>query len=161
MIETAVCYLLRGSEPGEVLLGRNKRGLGVGKVGGLGGKVEPGETAEQAAVRELQEEVGLRIDPADLTPRGRVTYRFPARPAWDLAMTLFVTRRWVGDPDESDEVTPGWYALDALPYEGMWADARHWLARVLAGEPIRAHFVYGPDNETVASGDVQTGWVGG
>ena len=36
---------------GEVLLIRKKRGLGAGKINGPGGKIDPGETPEQCAVR--------------------------------------------------------------------------------------------------------------
>ncbi|MDH3534626.1 MAG: CoA pyrophosphatase [Gammaproteobacteria bacterium] len=34
-----------------------------------GGRVDPGETTEQAALRELEEEVGLRLDPACILGR--------------------------------------------------------------------------------------------
>eukprot|EP00850_Spirogloea_muscicola_P021343 SM000245S08182 [mRNA] locus=s245:67320:74880:+ [translate_table: standard] len=43
-------------EGGRVLLGRKKRGFGEGYYNGFGGKVEPGETVEGAAIREV---VGL------------------------------------------------------------------------------------------------------
>lgn len=36
---------------GGILLGLKKRGFGVGKWNGFGGKVEPGETIPQAAAR--------------------------------------------------------------------------------------------------------------
>ena len=45
-------FVFRGDE---VLLINKKRGLGKGKVNGPGGKVDPGETALQAAIRELEE----------------------------------------------------------------------------------------------------------
>ena len=35
----------------EILLGMKKRGFGTGKWNGFGGKIEAGETIEQAAVR--------------------------------------------------------------------------------------------------------------
>jgi 8-oxo-dGTP diphosphatase len=35
----------------EVLLIRKKRGLGAGKINGPGGKMDPGETSVQCAVR--------------------------------------------------------------------------------------------------------------
>lgn len=38
----------------KVLLGLKKRGLGVDKWNGFGGKLEPGETIEEAAKREMQ-----------------------------------------------------------------------------------------------------------
>ncbi|HEY5036239.1 MAG TPA: NUDIX domain-containing protein, partial [Chthoniobacterales bacterium] len=44
-----LCFIVRGDE---VLLIRKKRGFGAGKINGPGGKVEPGETALGAALRE-------------------------------------------------------------------------------------------------------------
>jgi len=55
-VETLL-YVMKG---GEVLLIRKKRGLGTGYYNGVGGKVKPGETPEQAAAREMAEEVGGR-----------------------------------------------------------------------------------------------------
>ncbi|MGD2110491.1 MAG: NUDIX domain-containing protein, partial [Phycisphaerae bacterium] len=42
---------------GEILLIRKKRGLGAGKINGPGGRVDPGETPREAAIREVQEEL--------------------------------------------------------------------------------------------------------
>ena len=42
----------------KILLGMKKRGHGVGKWNGFGGKVEKGETIEEAARRETKEEAG-------------------------------------------------------------------------------------------------------
>lgn len=36
-----------------------KRGFGVGKWNGSGGKIQPGETPEDTAVREVKEEIGI------------------------------------------------------------------------------------------------------
>lgn len=38
---------------GQVLCIRKKRGLGAGKINGPGGRIDPGESAEQAAIREV------------------------------------------------------------------------------------------------------------
>jgi len=46
----------------------------------VGGAVEPGETDEQAARRELAEETGYHVDPAALTFGAAVTLRLPAGP---------------------------------------------------------------------------------
>ncbi len=58
----------------EVLLGMKKRGFGQGKWNGFGGKVEPGETVEAAALRELEEESCVRAAGAEL--RGKITFTF-------------------------------------------------------------------------------------
>ena len=42
-----------------ILLGMKKRGFGTGKWNGFGGKVEAGESNEQAALRELKEESSI------------------------------------------------------------------------------------------------------
>ena len=39
---------------------------------------------------------------------------------------------------------PQWYAVSQLPFDAMWADDKHWLPRVLAGEKIVADFAFDP-----------------
>lgn len=148
--EVCVCYLLREREGrAEVLLGRKKHGLGQGYFVGLGGKLEPGESAVEAAVRESFEEAGVVIDPVDLEPRGLLTYLFPHREAWSQASNVFVCRSWSGLPGPSDELDPEWFPLDRVPLEQMWDDAKHWLPGVLAGNSVRRTFVFGADLATV------------
>lgn len=151
VFEVSVTYLLRRNFGGvEVLLGEKLTGLGAGKLVGPGGKLEPGETPEQAAVRETLEEIGVIVDEADLERVGRLRYTFPHRPAWSQASTAFVTRRWSGEPVASSELAPAWYPLDALPLDRMWHDARLWLPGALAGEAVDADCSYAEDNDSVA-----------
>ncbi|MCU0151419.1 8-oxo-dGTP diphosphatase [Curtobacterium poinsettiae] len=146
-----VVYLLRDGEAGpEVLLGEKRRGLGTGRLVGPGGKRESGETAVETAVREVREEVGLRLDAVDLEARGTLDYRFPYRPSWSQVSDVFVCRRWQGDPSGSDELEPRWIPVDAVPYDAMWDDARYWLPGVLAGGNVRARFTFAEDDASVA-----------
>lgn len=146
-----VVYLLRdGTDGPEVLLGEKRRGLGTGRLVGPGGKREPGERPEAAAVREVAEEVGLRIDVADLEARGTLDYRFPFRPSWSQVSDVFVCRRWQGEPTGSDELEPRWIPVDAVPYDAMWDDAHYWLPAVLRGGTVSARFSFAEDNATVS-----------
>lgn len=147
-----VAYLLREHEGrSEVLLGRKKRGLGTGHYVGLGGKLEAGETVTAAIVREIEEEAGLLVTEAELEHRGSLRYLFPTKPAWSQRSSVFVVRRWTGEPAESDELRPEWFDVHALPLDEMWADARHWLPGVLAGGGVSHEFTFGEDLATVAS----------
>jgi len=148
--EVCVVYLLRrGPEGMEVLLGDKRTGLGQGKVVGIGGKLERGEAPEEAAVRELFEEVGVRAEASDLQCAGTIDYHFPTHLAWSQRSTVFVCRRWVGEPVETDEITPRWYPLEAVPYPRMWDDASRWLPGVLHGGTVDARFTFGADLSTV------------
>jgi 8-oxo-dGTP diphosphatase len=150
-VAVALCFLLR-EESGHscVLLGRKKTGFGAGKVVGVGGKLEAGESDGDAACREMQEETGVRVRPADLERAGRIFFDFPARPAWNMDTALFVARRWSGVPAESVEIAPSWHRVDRLPLGLMWQDAGHWLPLALSGDQPRLRVVMRPDNETVA-----------
>ncbi len=91
--EVCVVYLIRDSATGpEVLLGRKLTGLGKGKVVAPGGKLEPGESPSDAAVREVLEEVGLTLDPASLEMLGLLTYLFPTRTEWSQVSWAFRAR---------------------------------------------------------------------
>jgi 8-oxo-dGTP diphosphatase len=148
--QVCVCYLLRESGGRtQVLLGRKKHGLGRGYFVGLGGKLEPGESAVEAAVREVHEESGVNVRAADLEARGRLTYLFPHREAWSQESSVFVAHVFSGEPGPSDELDPEWFDLDRVPLGEMWDDARHWLPGVLAGGRVRRTFVFGADLATV------------
>jgi 8-oxo-dGTP diphosphatase len=153
LIPMCLCLLTGTSADGrrQVLLGHKKTGLGTGKIVGLGGHVEPGETAAQAAAREVEEEAGLRVDAAALREVAVVTFLFPARPRWDQFASVFATSDWTGEPAESDEITPRWFGVDELPLARMWDDARYWLPQVLAGQRLTGRFTFAGDCETVAA----------
>ena len=70
-----------------------------------GGKVEPGESAEEACVRELAEELGVEIDTAVLDVVG-----FASDPARRLVILLYTAARWRGEPRCLDGEEIGWFA---------------------------------------------------
>jgi 8-oxo-dGTP diphosphatase len=148
--EVCVVYLLRSGADGlEVLLGDKRTGLGRGKVVGIGGKLDRGETPRDAAVREVLEEIGVGVAASDLLQAGVIDYHFPTRPEWSQRSTVFVTRRWTGAPVETAEITPHWYPLAEVPYARMWDDAARWLPAVLRGGSVDARYTFGPDLSTV------------
>lgn len=126
-----------------VLLIRKKRGMGAGKWNAPGGKVEPGESAPEAAVRETREETGL----TPTAPRyaGLLEFRFAAGSAcWDNLCRVFHAAAFEGALcAEHDECAPEWVRLGAIPYDGMWEDDRSWLPSLLAGRPFHRVYRFG------------------
>jgi len=149
MKQMTVCFLLRNTPNREVLLGLKKMGFGIGKYTGIGGKVEPGETVEIAAIREVEEEIGVRILAEDIRFRGTVTFLFPSKPEWSQKVSIFTAEIWLGEPGESIEVKPSWFKLDEIPYHSMWQDACHWIPQILAGTKIQTSIIFKDDTETV------------
>ncbi len=151
MRDATLVLLVRGNPPCEILLGLKKAGFAVGKWNGFGGKIEPGESPQGAAVRELYEEASIAVDRLDLAPAAYLDFCFPARPEWDQTVHVFIARRWQGEPVESAEMQPQWFAVSELPTAQMWQDDRHWLPLVLAGQRVKAKFVFAADNESIAN----------
>lgn len=138
--------LLRRTGPDgrpEVLMGLKKTGLGAGLVNCPGGKLEPGETPEEAVVREFAEETGMTVRVRDLKPAAELVFRFPEVPEWeDLRLHYFTATEFAGEPRESVEIAAGWMAEAELPYDRMWDDSRLWLPLVLAGEYVVMDVTY-------------------
>lgn len=151
-VPIALCFLLRTGSDGQrqVLLGRKKTGFGVGKMVGLGGHIESGESAKQAACREVFEEAAVRVAPHELNDVGTVEFVFPARPVWNMNTVVFTASAFDGEPAESDEIRPKWFDLDQLPLSDMWQDAEHWLPPMLTGRRLAVRVTLNADNETVA-----------
>jgi len=149
-----LCFLLREGDNGaEVLLGLKRTGFGKGKIVGIGGHVEAGESDAQAVIREVLEETGVVLQLEDLADAGSVHFVFPARPEWNMQTTLFTARTWQGEPAPSDEILPEWFRVDTLPVDRMWQDADHWLPVVLEGGRVNVVVTMHTDNESVASSE--------
>lgn len=136
---------------GQILLIRKKRGLGAGKVNGPGGKIDPGETPSECAVREAEEELCIHVlDPVEI---GVLHFQFVD----GLAIQCYVFRAtdFTGTPTVTDEADPLWTPLDAIPYHEMWEDDKHWLGHLINSTPFRAYFEF--DGEQMLSREIVLG----
>jgi len=132
--------LLFVQRDGQVLLIRKKTGLGKGKINGPGGKLEPGETALEAAVREVEEELLIRVRPQDCERMGTLRFQFVDGLA--LHCVVFRSHCFSGMPRETREARPMWFSVDEIPFDEMWADDRYWLRRMLDGDKFEADFLF-------------------
>ena len=133
--KAVLCFVFDGDQ---VLLIEKKRGLGAGKVNAPGGRIDLGETAQQAAIRETQEEVG--ITPIAPVAAGELSFQFID--GYSLHCTVFHTSQHTGSMMETNEANPFWCKLSELPYYRMWEDDRHWLPLMLKGEKFNGKFVF-------------------
>lgn len=138
------------SEDGtRVVLAMKKKGFGAGRYNGVGGKVEAGESVVAGAIREAEEEIGIRVDESAIMPRGEITFTFDTKPEWDIHVHIFVAREWDGEPRETDEMAPEWFPMDAIPFDKMWIDDIEWLPRVLGGEGVVGAFRFSGDGGAI------------
>jgi 8-oxo-dGTP diphosphatase len=136
-----------------VLLGYKKAGFGKGRLLGIGGKVEVGESIADAAIREVKEEVNVTIAQDQLHDCGMVKFRFPTKPKWNQDVAIFKSENWLGSPVESEEIQPQWVSISEIPFERMWDDAKYWLPKLLNNSEVDVTVIFNDDLETVKSVD--------
>lgn len=127
---------------GQMLLIEKKRGHGAGKINGPGGKIDEGESALAAAIRETQEE--LLITP--LAPRKLGELHFAMSDYPSILCHVYLAEDYEGTPTETEEAIPVWYTLDSLPYQRMWEDDRYWLPLLVEKRSFLGRFVFEGDN---------------
>ena len=129
-----------------ILLGRRKKdGFGQGKWLGLGGKVEVGETIEQAMKRECQEEANIEV--RDFEKRGVLTFYYVDDP--DMEVHYFEILKYIGEPSDSDEMEVIWTKINEIPYEKMWPNDRYWLPMFLEKKYFEGEFYFDKDYKIV------------
>lgn len=140
-------FLLDSSKK-KLLLGLKKRGGAKGIYNAFGGKVGDkieDEAILDAAVREVQEEVGVRVEPSDLVFRSAILFLFPHLSDADMFVYVFVADKWSGKIKESDEMKPVWFDITRLPYEKMWPADRYWWHLVFQDRPFLGKVVFSPE----------------
>lgn len=141
MKQATLLFLLKNNK---ILLAMKKRGFGANRWNGYGGKQEGNETVLETAIRETQEESG--VTPKNIVQVATLDFYFKNKPEWDQQVLVYTTKKWQGEPIETEEMKPQWFNLDKIPYESMWPDDPFWLPLVLSGKKIKAEFTFGEND---------------
>lgn len=131
-----LCLIQKGTK---VLLGMKKRGFGEGSWNGFGGKVEAGESIENATIREVVEEAC--VTPSKLTKHGVLDFHFKDTEEV-LEVHIFHTKTFTGTPKETSEMRAQWFEIEDIPYTSMWPDDIYWLPELLQGKYFKGAFYF-------------------
>ncbi|MDD3086277.1 MAG: 8-oxo-dGTP diphosphatase [Candidatus ainarchaeum sp.] len=134
----------------KILLGMKKRGFGVNRWNGFGGKVEHGETITQGAKREIFEECEIKAN--KLQKRGILTFIFEGEEK-ELEVHIYIIKKFSGTPTETEEMKPKWFANNKIPFKDMWPDDEIWLPYFLAGKKF-VGTIYFKDQNTIKTHDI-------
>lgn len=139
-MEKKITTLVLVHKENKILLGLKKRGFGVGRWNGFGGKLENGETVESAAKREVFEEAGIII--SDLKKLGKLDFYWKDKSEFCLQVNIFKSKNFKGAITESEEMKPCWFNVKQIPYEKMWQDDTYWLPLLLSDKKFTGKFVF-------------------
>ena len=99
-------------DDGRLLLAQRPEGKSMAGLWEFpGGKLELGESPEDALVRELEEELGIGVSNSDLMPFSFASHRYDA---FHLLMPVFLCRRWVGEPVGREGQAIAWVSHESL-----------------------------------------------
>lgn len=128
----------------KVLLGEKKRGFAKGTLNGIGGKQDLGETNEQAMIRETQEEIG--VTPIDYRHIGEIYFDMWYKGEHvNMNLNIYTCDKFAGKITETDEMKPGWYDIDKVPYDRMLQDDLLWMPMAIAGKKFKGNVVFNQD----------------
>lgn len=136
--QSTLCFLVNDKN---VLLAMKKRGFGVGRWNGVGGKVNQDESVEEAAKRETKEEIGVICQ--DILKMAVLDFYFEGDDNLNQQVIVYTVNKWEGEPEESEEMSPKWFEKNNLPFEAMWGDDEFWLPDILSGKKVKASFLFG------------------
>jgi 8-oxo-dGTP diphosphatase len=99
-------------DEGRVLIARRPEGKQLAGMWEFpGGKVEAGETPENALIRELEEELGIIVKKACLAPFVFASHTYDD---FHLLMPLYLIRRWEGEPEAREHTAIKWVRPQAM-----------------------------------------------
>jgi len=146
--DAVVCFLTKdfGSK---ILLAMKTDKIGKGCWNGYGGGIEIEETPEQAGLRELWEESGIRTYPFFMKKVAEVDFHNTkiSGSTFVCKVHYFFVRSWFGEPEsrpEENMVNPTWFFCEDLPYKEMMPADEDFLPFVFQGKKVRGRAFLGP-----------------
>jgi 8-oxo-dGTP pyrophosphatase MutT (NUDIX family) len=149
--EATLCFLLKDNK---ILLAMKKRGFGKGKWNGIGGKMdsEKDKDIKEAAIRETKEEIGVTL--ASLKHVATLNFYQIGKQEGNQKVTVYISKKWQGEPTESEEMAPKWFEFGEIPYNDMWVDDKFWLPKVLENKKIEGDFLF-DENQILIEHDIK------
>ncbi len=141
MEETVLCYI--ENEHRYLMLFRNKKKKDINrqKYIGIGGHLEPGESKEEALIREAKEETGLTL----------LSYRYRAKllfinDDFQEIMYLFTADKFTGELIPCDEGELKWIDIDNVLKIPHWEGDEYFLKKLLDNSPyFEMSLIYSKD----------------
>jgi 8-oxo-dGTP diphosphatase len=134
-----LCYVKRDGQTLMIHRVKKENDMHHGKWNGLGGKLEPGETPEACAMREIYEESGLIASDPKL--KGILTFpKFANDEDWYAF--VFVVMQFTGELIDSPEGILRWIDDDQLLDLDLWEGDRIFLPWLERPGFFSAKFVY-------------------
>lgn len=131
-----------------ICLAMKKRGFGVNRWNGYGGKLDENESVLDAVIRETQEEI--MVIPTNFYKVAEIAFSFPNKSDWNQFCHVYFCTEWDGQPAETEEMKPKWFSVSEIPFKEMWPDDVFWLPKVLEGFLIQANFSFGENDAILA-----------
>ncbi|MFA6393029.1 MAG: NUDIX domain-containing protein [Candidatus Paceibacterota bacterium] len=134
---------------GKVLLGMKTRKIGVGCWNGYGGGIEDGESVLECAVRELEEESGLKAMQESLEKVAIVDFHNEKSDGSTFVSRVhfFLAKNWNGEPIETEDgamINHTLFDIENLPYEAMMPADREFFPLILKGKKLLVTSYYSP-----------------
>jgi len=114
-----LCYVMNKKTNSTLMIHRVKKqnDYHEGKWNGLGGKFEAGESPEDCAIREIEEECGLKVKSVKM--KGFITFpMFDGKDDWYVF--LFTADDFVGELIDSSEGNLAWIPNDKVTELNLW-----------------------------------------
>lgn len=130
-----------------------KRGFGAGRWNGFGGKMEEGETIEQATLRELEEEVGIKD--GQLSKAGILEFSFQNEMKV-MEVHIFTLNDFTDNSIETEEMRPQWFSFNEIPFSQMWPDDQYWFPLLLSSTLFEGEFLFDRPSDAEYSAKIIT-----
>lgn len=148
-VEAVLTYIIYEDE---VLLAKKLQKIGIQRWNGYGGKVEPGESYTQAALREVYVETGgIRLTERDLELAAVVDcanyYDFEGESfAFGMRVRVYIARveKLPRARKTAEMGEPALFPVTELPYREMIPTDIDWLPHIFAGRKIYVAVYLGP-----------------
>ena len=144
LFNATVCLLIK---EGKVLLALKTRKIGAGCWNGYGGGIENGETPVACAIRELEEESGVKTKSKNLEKVAIVNFHNTKSDGtvFISRVHFFLVNSWEGELIGTEEMTnPTFFDINNLPFDKMMPADREYFPLILNGKKVLVESYYSP-----------------